>query len=196
MTATYSSGTGSSTLVYSLSRTVGVGETKTAGLGYVQPGNGVEDNAGNDLATVSGASVVNNSTADITAPTFSSATIPAAGNVINLVFSEAVKFGAGGNAGWTFTMSGGAVTASYSSGTGTSTLVYSLSRTVLVGETKTAGLAYSQPGNGVEDNAGNDLATVSGAAVTNNSTQTQQPTIPVVTGGVSGKASVTGKAGL
>jgi hypothetical protein len=169
VTATYSSGSGSSTLVYALSRTVNSGETKTAGLNYTQPGNGVEDSAGNDLVTISGASVVNNSTQDTVAPTLSSATIPSAGNVLNLGFSEPVTFGAGGNAGWSFTMSGGAVTATYSSGSGSSTLVYALSRTVNSGETKTAGLNYTQPGNGVEDSAGNDLATVSGAAVTNNS---------------------------
>jgi hypothetical protein len=182
VTATYSSGSGSSALVYSLSRTVGIGETKTAGLAYAQPGNGVEDASGNDLATISGNTVVNNSTADITVPTLSSATIPSAGNVINLVFSETVKFGAGGTAGWAFTMSGGAVTAVYSSGSNSSTLVYSLSRVVNAGETKTVGLNYTQPGNGIEDTAGNDLATVVNAIVSNNSTQdTVAPTLVTAT---------------
>lgn len=107
---------------------------------------------------------------DTTPPTLVSATIPAAGNVINLVFDEAVSIGAGGSGGWTVTMSGGAVTLGTPTGSGTTTLAFPLSRTVLSGETKTAGLSYTQPANGVEDLAGNDLATLTSAAVTNNST--------------------------
>lgn len=109
---------------------------------------------------------------DTTAPTLASATIPAAGATINLAFDEAVTYGSGGNGGWTFTMSGGAVTAAYSSGAGTATLVYSLSRTISPGETKTAGLDYTQPGNGIEDTSGNDLATISGSAIVNNAAST------------------------
>lgn len=110
---------------------------------------------------------------DVTAPTLSSATIPSAGNVINLVFSETVSIGAGGNGGLALTMSGGgAETLTYSSGSGSTTLVYSLSRTVLSGETKSSGLDYTQPGDGIEDGSGNDLVTFTSAAVTNNSTQT------------------------
>jgi len=88
------------------------------------------------------------------------------GGTITLVFEESVTFGAGGNAGWTLSMSGGASTMTYSAGSGTATLVYTLSRAIGAGETGT--LAYTQPGNGVEDLSGNDLATVSGIAVTNN----------------------------
>lgn len=95
---------------------------------------------------------------DTAAPTFSSATIPPSGNVINLTFSKAVKFGAGGNGGFTIAMSGGAVTMTYSSGANTSTLVYSLSRTISSGET-CSDFDYTQPGNGVESGAGIDLAT-------------------------------------
>lgn len=129
------------------------------------------------------------SSADTTPPTLSSATIPSAGNVINFVFSEAVSIGAGGNAGWAFSMSGGAVTATYSSGSGSSTLVYTLSRTVLSGETKSSGLDYTQPGNGIEDASGNDLVTLTGASVTNNSTASGG-------GGATGPSVSLGKATL
>lgn len=105
---------------------------------------------------------------DVTAPSVSSATINSAGTSITFAMSETVSIGAGGNGGFALTMSGGAVTASYSSGSGSGSLVYTLSRTVTSGETGTH--AYTQPGNGVEDTAGNDLVTYSGAAVTNNST--------------------------
>ena len=102
---------------------------------------------------------------DETAPEIVSATIPSAGNVINLVFDEAVSIGAGGNAGWTTSLSGGASTMTYSSGDDTTTLVYSLSRTIANGETGT--IAYTQPGNGVEDASGNDLVSIGSEAVVN-----------------------------
>ena len=110
---------------------------------------------------------------DTTPPTLSSATIPSAGTSISLAFNEAVSVGAGGNGGWTITPSGGAATMSYASGSGSSTLVYNLNRTVNSGETGT--VAYTQPGNGIEDAAGNDLATIPSASVTNNSTQSADP---------------------
>lgn len=107
---------------------------------------------------------------DTTAPTLSSATIGTNGTTVTLTFSEAVSIGSGGNGGFAITPSGGAATLSYSSGSGSSSLVYTASRTILQGETAT--IAYTQPGNGVEDAAGNDLASFSGTSVTNNSTQT------------------------
>ena len=177
VTMSYASGSGTSTLVYNLSRTIGIGETGT--ISYTQPGSGVEDLAGNDLASIVGGSVTNNSTQDITVPTLSTATIATTGITISLVFDEAVQFGAGGNAGWVLTMSGGikdgaVVTMAYASGSGTNTLVYDLSRKVFSDET--GELDYTQPGNGVEDVAGNDLATISNRAVTNSSTQVWLPT--------------------
>lgn len=100
---------------------------------------------------------------DVTAPTLVSAVI-VGGTVLKLTFDEAVTFGAGGNAGWTATLSGGAVTLTYSSGDGTSALLYSISRSVADSETGT--VSYTQPGDGVEDIAGNDLATIASQAVT------------------------------
>lgn len=107
--------------------------------------------------------------ADITAPTLSSSTIPSGGTTISLAFDETVSVGAGGNGGWTISMTGGAATLTYSSGSGTSTLVYSINRMINSGETGT--VAYTQPGNGTEDSDGNDLATIGTSAVTNNSSQ-------------------------
>ncbi len=178
VTATYSSGSGTTSLVYSLSRTVYSGETGTHS--YTQPGNGVEDGAGNDLATYSGATVTNNSTAssDVTAPTLSSSTVASNGNSITLAFDESVSVGAGGNGGFTVSLSGGACTLTYSSGSGSSSLVYTTSRTIQSGETGT--ISYTQPGNGIEDAAGNDLATFTGSAITNNSTA--DTVAPAVTG--------------
>lgn len=109
---------------------------------------------------------------DVTAPTLNTATIGSSGTTITLAFDESVSVGSGGSGGWALTMSGGsAITLTYSSGSGSSSLVYSLSRTVNSGETVSSGLNYTQPGDGIEDSAGNDLANVSSHAVTNNSTQ-------------------------
>jgi hypothetical protein len=109
---------------------------------------------------------------DTAAPTLVSATIPAAGTSISIRFNEVVSIGAGGNGGFAITMSGGAVTLTYSSGDDTDTLVYTTDRTINSDET-CSDFDYTQPGNGVEDAAGNDLATFSNqqASVTNNSTQ-------------------------
>jgi hypothetical protein len=108
---------------------------------------------------------------DATAPTFTSATIAANGTALTLGFSEPVDTTI--NTGFTLTASGGAATLTYASGTGTNSLIYTISRAIE--QTETATIAYVQPGNGIEDVANNDLASFSGASVTNNSTQYTPP---------------------
>jgi hypothetical protein len=83
---------------------------------------------------------------------FISATVAQTGLLINIEFSEAVTFGAGGNSGITLVASGGVVTASYNSGSTTDTLVYLLSRAIQRAESLT--VSYSQPGDGIEANVG------------------------------------------
>lgn len=119
---------------------------------------------------------------DVTSPTISSFTVATDGDSVSIVFDEAVTFGANGSAGWTLTpTNGGAVvTLSYTSGDTTDTLVYSTSRTITSNETLT--YAYTQPGNGVEDSVGNDLASISATAVTNNSTVDNSPTDIAISG--------------
>lgn len=111
--------------------------------------------------------------ADVTAPTISSATINSAGTSLTFAFSESVV--ATISTGFTITPTNGgaAVNVSYASGSGTSSLVYTLSRTIKSTETLT--YAYTQPGNGIEDTAGNDLASITSTAITNNSTQNAAP---------------------
>lgn len=161
-TLTYSSGSGSSSLVYTTSRTIQSGETGT--IGYTQLGSGIEDASGNDLATFSSSAITNNSTADTIAPTVLSATLISATS-LRISLSETVLFGAGGNGGWAVTLSGGAATLTYSSGSGSNTLFYTVSRAVAANETGT--YAYTQPGNGVEDTAGTDLATIASGTIIN-----------------------------
>ena len=110
-------------------------------------------------------------TVDITPPTISTAAIGTDGVTWTFVFSENVAIGAGGNAGWAVsTSTAGAETLTYSSGAGSNTLTYTGSPTVNSGETITSGLNYTQPTHGITDTAGNDLASIAGASVTNNST--------------------------
>lgn len=108
---------------------------------------------------------------DFTAPTVTSMTVGPSGDSVTIVLSEAVDFGSGGNGGFALTSDGGAVTLAYASGAGTSTLVYSTSRTILQTEALSNG-SYTQPGSGVLDDYKNPLATFTGKTVTNNSTQT------------------------
>ena len=112
---------------------------------------------------------------DASLPTLISASIPMGGTSLDLNFSEVVIPGTGGSVGWALSLSNGSVTASYASGAGTSALTYNLSGTVLVNTTAT--VSYTQPGDGIEDVSGNDLASIIGFPITNNSTQTY-PAIP------------------
>ncbi len=106
---------------------------------------------------------------DTLAPTLQSATIPSAGTTISLAFDEPVTRAAGGTL--TISMTGGAVTMTYASGTGTVTLVYSLSRTVYNGETNGTISWDKGAGGFIKDASDNDWASVPSFPVTNNSAQ-------------------------
>jgi hypothetical protein len=113
---------------------------------------------------------------DTTPPALVSATNSADGYTAVLVFNEVVNAGAGGNAGWSANFSvQGALPMVYFTGLGTNTLMYTINGVVLQGETGT--ISYTQPGNGIEDAAGNDLATIASSAITNNSTRGPSITI-------------------
>jgi hypothetical protein len=94
---------------------------------------------------------------DTTLPTVVLISTISDGDELRIRFSEEVTFGLGGNGGFTANMSGGAATLTYASGDGTLALIYTWSRTIE--ETESGTLAYTQPGDGVEDLAGNDLDT-------------------------------------
>jgi len=105
------------------------------------------------------------------APTLSSATINSAATTLTLVFSENVNCSS--SAGLTLTDSTQSTTPAltYSSGTGSTTLVFTLGSTVYSGDTCT--LAYvASSGNIVATTGGAPLANFSGTSVTNNSTVT------------------------
>lgn len=108
---------------------------------------------------------------DTTPPSLSSAALSADGTTLTLTMTEATTFGAGGNGGVTISIDGGgATTCTYSSGSGSTSLVYTSATTVYSSQTVT--VSYTQPTDGMEDAAGNDVVSWSGSAVTNNSSQT------------------------
>jgi hypothetical protein len=111
---------------------------------------------------------------DVAAPTHGGAwTIGTDGLTHTLEgFTENMTAGAGGSGGFVAHMSGGAVTLTYFSGTGTTSLAFTGNRTVTTSETQTGSNgAYTQPGNGWEDPANNDLASFTGHTITNSSAQ-------------------------
>lgn len=96
-----------------------------------------------------------------------SAYVSPSGNRIKVSMSENTPVGAGGGNGLSFSSnpSGGAVTLTYNAGESTSTeKVYSTSRTIFDNETLPT-LNYLQPGDGLEDSAGNDVYSTWGIQV-------------------------------
>jgi hypothetical protein len=163
-TLAYASGSGTSSLVYTISRVIASSETVT--LTYAVPGSGavVEDTTGNDLVSFSGSSITNSSTQ--APPTLSTKTIATNGTTLTLVFDEAVTTtDLSGAGGWTIAPSGGAATLAYASGSGTTSLVYTISRRIMTSETAT--VSYS--GTYVNDTTSLSLTTITNSSVTNNS---------------------------
>jgi len=74
---------------------------------------------------------------------------------LTLYFSDVVDIGSGGSTGVASSLSGGAVTWTYASGSGTDKIVYTASRSVAHNEHGTG--SYTNPGNGIEDPLGNDI---------------------------------------
>lgn len=127
--------------------------------------------------------------ADTTPPTITSATINTDGDTLTLVFDEVVTVNT--STGFTLGMSGGAAGLTYTSGSGTNTLVYAITgRNIDDDETGT--LDYATVANGIEDAAGNDLASTgeTDEAVTNNSTYSPSATTYIVTVQSSGNCGV------
>lgn len=110
---------------------------------------------------------------DTTPPLVSSVTVQSDGTIA-IALTETVYAGAGGSAGFLLSAPAGSVSLTYSSGTGTTVLIYNASRIISTTETGIT-CSYTQPGNGIEDAAGNDLASFSNQAVINNSAQNRVP---------------------
>ena len=101
------------------------------------------------------------------APTVTSVTVGTLGLYADILFSEAITAGANGPDGWSMLCDGVPVTMTYSSGDTTATLAYALSPTPYAGDVCT--VDYAQPGNGLEDGDGIDVASIDDGVVVNNS---------------------------
>lgn len=104
---------------------------------------------------------------DAQAPAAVSAEIRPSGLELWLTCSEVVGFGAAGTGGLALSASGGPATLTYAAGAGNAVLRYAISREIAAGETAT--LSYVQPGDGIQDADGDDLASFADLAVANNS---------------------------
>lgn len=111
--------------------------------------------------------------ADTTPPSLETVVVSASGDAGVLTFSENVVIGAGGSGGLTMSMTGGAVTATLGTPVA-NTIPVTFSRTIEQGQTGTC--AYTQPTNGIEDLVGNDMNTISGVTVDNQSAATAPDT--------------------
>jgi len=110
---------------------------------------------------------------DALAPELTLATIDSTGTNLTLNFTETMSWGADGSNGWTLGLTLGQAVVSYLSGSNTSTLVYTLDRTINGSETVTNGLDFTQAGDGLKDASTNYLASSVSNAVVNSSVQGQ-----------------------
>lgn len=135
-------------------------------------GGNVTDSAAvpNSLATITNAAVTNNSTADAVAPILATATVADAGTTVALTFVESASpplLPASGVTGFSLTTNGLSVVIASATRTASTTITLTLGQTIHAGDVVL--LSYS--GGNVTDSASpaNSLATVTNAAVTNNS---------------------------
>jgi uncharacterized repeat protein (TIGR02059 family) len=85
-----------STVQLTLASVVGIGQVVT--VAYTAPttnsatsNSAIQDSAGNDAISLASSSVTNSSTADITAPVYSSAAVNTAGTILTLTYNEALN---------------------------------------------------------------------------------------------------------
>ena len=144
---------------------------------YTQPGNGVEDGAGNDMPTAAGVSVTDGASPRVLSARYLDNN-PTNGRVDRVEFTTTADTGIvctafTGNTDFTVGTAGQVGLASAGGDTcasnGTSTVTISLATQGTLNTTGGATapvVTYTQPGNGVEDGAGNDMPTAAGVSVT------------------------------
>ena len=134
--------------------------------------NATQDASGNDAITLSDVAVTNVVSApDTTAPTYKSAATSSDGNKIILDYDEVLSSNAAAASDFVVTVGGSGVTIS-SVAASSSTVELTLASIIKAGEA--VSVAYTDPtsgndANAVQDEAGNDVVTMSSTVVTNNS---------------------------
>lgn len=124
-----------------------------------------QDASGNESTTIT-IGFQTEANEDTTPPTLISQALGENGRTVTLTFSEPVSYGAGGSGGWTFTCDATPIALTYISGSDSTTLLYQTAS--CVASTATCTLDFAQPGNGIEDQAGNDFATIGDAVAIDN----------------------------
>jgi hypothetical protein len=161
-------GVNPATIQGGVTATPSVGLVTVTGVNPVTVQGGVTATAGVGSVTVSGVDP-----ARVKSPTLTSVTINSAGTQVSFTFDEAVT-GTSGFGQLSSQIGASAASLSYSSGSGTSTLVYNLSRpstgTPKVYSADVYRASYT-PGTVESVASGYDVAAISNFTVTNNSTQ-------------------------
>ena len=156
--------------VLTLASTVVQGATVT--VSYTAPeSGGLQDAAGIEVASFTNQAVTNSSTVDGTAPQLAEGTAPslaANGTALTLTFDEALTADVPATSAFTVTAGGAMVAVSGVANSG-ATSVLTLASAVAQGATVT--VSYTTPGSGgLQDAAGNEVASFTAQAVTNSST--------------------------
>lgn len=188
LTITYDSGDGTDTHEYTIDSTVQDGEDVT--LDFNGDTDSLEDDAGNDLEEISDYELTNDSTAgdDTTPPEPDSVEIWNDGVTVGFLFDEKVYIGTGGSGGMSLSATGGDVSLTHDSGDGETYITYTADREIQNDETVTA--SYEQPGDGLEDELGNDVESFSGFSVDNVSLQGSSSTGLIGVGSGGGQCHV------
>jgi uncharacterized repeat protein (TIGR02059 family) len=156
------------TVTLTLSRTISQGETVT--ISYTAGASGrVQDASLNISSNFTNQAVTNNSTVDTTAPTISTAVVPAAGTTLGLTYNENLLASGDGIpdiADYSITSGGTLVTISAVSVSG-AIVTLNLARTITSGETLSFNYTAGASGR-VQDAANNVASNLTSQAVTNN----------------------------
>ena len=173
--------TPSNYFTFNLSQTITTNQTVT--VSYIAPAsdssttnNAVQDSLGNDALAFTNSAVTNSSTiaGDTTAPTLLSASLNTAGTVLSLSYNETLNATTADKTAFTVLVNG----VTYSVGSvAVSSSVVQLTLGSAVEAGKTVTVAYTAPttnswttNTAIQDSAGNDAASLTAQAVTNNST--------------------------
>ena len=150
-----------SAVTLTLAAAVTPGDTVT--VSYTPGTNPIQDEAGNDAAALSGQAVTNN-TADTIAPVLSTATVN--GATLVLTYDEALDEGSEPAVGAFAVTAGGSTVTVSSVDVSGSAVTLTLAAAVSAGDTVT--LDYTPGTSPIQDEAGNDAASLTNQAVVNN----------------------------
>ena len=168
-----------STVQLTLASVVGIGQAVT--VAYTAPttnsatsNNAIQDSAGNDAVsfTATTKTVTNSSTADITAPSYSSSAVNTAGTILTLTFDEALNATTAATTAFAVTVNSATVVINSVTVSG-STVQLALNS--IVGAGQSVSFSYTAPTSNsatsnlaIQDTSGNDAATIALRSITTN----------------------------